>query len=124
MAEWTKAPHSPRRSGAPRKSRKAGRLRGEMQYYYNMYYVYVLYSTKDSKLYIGSTGDLRQRIVAHNQGQVSSTKHRRPMRLICYEAYLEKTEAQRRERYLKSSNGHRDLKKRLNILMVGSHSLA
>lgn len=77
-----------------------------------MYYVYVLKSRKDGKLYIGSTGDLRQRLKDHNLGRVQSTKNRAPLGLIFYEAYQLKITAQRRERYLKSSDGHKDIKKR------------
>jgi hypothetical protein len=37
------------------------------------------------------------------------------MKLICYEAYLTKREAERREKYLKTSDGRKDLRKRINI---------
>lgn len=39
-----------------------------------MFYIYVLYSTKDKKLYIGFTPDLKKRIVKHNSGYVIATK--------------------------------------------------
>ena len=51
-----------------------------------MYYVYVLKSLKDGKGYIGSTTDLRRRIVEHAEGEVKSTKPRRPLELVYYEA--------------------------------------
>jgi putative endonuclease len=78
-----------------------------------MFYVYILLSLKDKKLYTGSTGDLRRRIEEHKQGKVESTKNRLPMDLICYEAYLHKEEALAREQFLKSSDGKKDLRKRL-----------
>ncbi len=74
-----------------------------------MYYVYVLHSSKDKKLYIGSTPDLRLRIKKHNSGLVRSTKHRIPLKLIYYEAYQIKTDALRREKYLKSGGGRKEL---------------
>ena len=43
-----------------------------------MFYVYILHSLKDHKLYIGYSADLKQRIIAHNKGKVESTKSRRP----------------------------------------------
>ena len=78
-----------------------------------MYYVYILYSDNDEKFYVGYTKDLRRRIDEHHGGKVDSTKNRQPMRLVCYEAYLRKDEAMRREKFLKSSDGKKDLRKRL-----------
>lgn len=51
-----------------------------------MFYVYVLRSLKDGKLYTGFTEDLRRRIEKHNRGQEPSTKHRAPFELVYYEA--------------------------------------
>jgi putative endonuclease len=75
-----------------------------------MYFVYILYSLKDGKLYIGSTLDLKTRIEKHNQGYVLATKNRRPLKLIHYEAYLTQRDAKRREIYLKGGKGHNELK--------------
>ncbi len=47
-----------------------------------MYYVYVLLSEKDHRFYTGYTSDLRRRFAEHEKGQVSSTKLRRPLKLI------------------------------------------
>lgn len=54
-----------------------------------MHYVYILFSKKDNKLYIGYTNDLRNRLEKHNAGKVQATKSRTPLKLICYEAYLD-----------------------------------
>ncbi|MDP3042962.1 MAG: GIY-YIG nuclease family protein [bacterium] len=78
-----------------------------------MYYVYILLSSKDGNFYIGSTSDLKRRIIEHKQGKVKSTKNRLPIRLVCYEAYVHKEEAMSREKYLKSSDGKKDIRKRL-----------
>jgi len=75
-----------------------------------MYFVYVLQSTTDSNLYVGYTLNLGQRIQAHNQGDVTSTKNRRPLKLIFYECYVDKGDALRREKYLKTTTGKRALK--------------
>ena len=77
-----------------------------------MYYVYILISEKDQKFYIGSTSDLKRRMSEHNYGKVTSTKNRLPLKLICYEAYPSKIIAQRREKYLKSSDGKKDIRRR------------
>jgi len=68
-----------------------------------MYYVYILKSLKDGKLYIGYSGDLKNRFKQHEGGKVSSTAHRRPLELIYYEAYQDEDAARAREHGLKSS---------------------
>ncbi|MBP6930118.1 GIY-YIG nuclease family protein [Patescibacteria group bacterium] len=77
------------------------------------YCVYVLLSLKDSRFYIGSTSDLTKRFQAHRKGMVDATKNRLPLRLIFYEAYLNKYDAIRREDYLKSSKGKQTLRNML-----------
>lgn len=66
-----------------------------------MFYVYVLQSKKDEKLYVGYTNDLRRRIREHDSGLNSSTKPRRPLELIYYEAYKSREDAEHREEMLK-----------------------
>lgn len=78
-----------------------------------MYYVYILQSLIDSKLYVGYTADLKNRLKEHNSGECSSTNPRRPFKLIFYEAYLNKEDAQRRERYFKTNKGKTTLKQML-----------
>ncbi|MFH1656709.1 MAG: GIY-YIG nuclease family protein [Candidatus Nealsonbacteria bacterium] len=77
------------------------------------YYIYVLFSGKDRKLYIGYSTNLKQRIKQHICGEVKSTKNRRPLYLIYYEVFCLKSDAEAREKYLKSGYGHEQLK---NIL--------
>jgi len=76
-----------------------------------MWYVYILISKKDKKLYIGCTNDLRQRIKLHNEGKVTATKFRRPLALVYYEAYFDKREAFTREKWLKTGWGRNHIKK-------------
>ena len=86
-----------------------------------MNYSYVLLSERDGKFYIGSTGNLRERLEKHNSGGVRSTAHRRPLRLIYYEACSSLQDACRRERYLKSGRGGRYLKQRLASWLAEIH---
>ena len=58
-------------------------------------------SDKYDDLYIGSTKDLKKRILEHNKGLVKSTKHKNPYVLIYYEAYKSESDARRRESMLK-----------------------
>ena len=78
-----------------------------------MYYTYVLQSKKDMQFYTGYTQDLKKRLEEHSDGRVESTKWRRPIELIYYEACLNKDDAIQREKYLKSGIGKRYLKNRL-----------
>lgn len=50
-------------------------------------------------------------------GFVRSTKNRRPLKFIYYEAYLKKSDALRREKFLKGGKGRKEIKIQLaNIL--------
>lgn len=79
-----------------------------------MFYVYVLKSLKDKQCYIGSTNDLRKRFKEHNNGLAKSTKPRRPLELIYYEAYKSEKDARKRESNLKlKSRAYAQLRKRI-----------
>ena len=78
-----------------------------------MYYTYVLISENDGKFYMGFTKDLKKRLEEHSKGKVNSTAQRIPLRLIYYEACLNKYDALKREKYFKSGFGRRFLKNRL-----------
>lgn len=77
------------------------------------YYVYILLSKKDGKFYTGYTKDLQLRVDKHNNGEITSTKYRRPFQLIYYEACLDQQDALRREKYLKTTYGKRYIRNRL-----------
>lgn len=78
-----------------------------------MYYVYILQSLKDGKLYYGMTSALTRRFWQHCLGLNKSTSSRRPLRLIYYEAYLFNEDARIRERFLKSGRGREVIRKHL-----------
>lgn len=90
---------------------RAGRRKIKMEFFYT----YVLVSKNDKKLYIGWTNDLRKRIRDHNLGKVYSTKNRKPLKLIYYEACLSRKKAIEREKQLKTGFGRNYLKRRLLI---------
>ncbi|HET7099149.1 MAG TPA: GIY-YIG nuclease family protein [Patescibacteria group bacterium] len=85
-----------------------------------MFYVYILRSLKDNKIYTGYTSNLKLRLSEHLEGKVKSTSFRRPLKLVYYEAYLSKKDAQDRERYLKGGGKAKlDLKKQIeNTLKI------
>ena len=78
-----------------------------------MWYVYVLKSLKNQSWYIGCTDNLRERFREHNAGKSKYTAKLRPWRIVYYEAGLNRKDAFRREKYLKSGYGRRWLKNRL-----------
>ena len=79
-----------------------------------MFYVYIIKSKLDQKLYIGYSNDLRRRLIEHNSGVNKSTKNKVPFRLIYYEAYRSETDARIREQKLKQfKNAYARLKQRL-----------
>jgi putative endonuclease len=80
----------------------------------SFYYVYVLLSSKDNEMYTGYSADLRKRLKLHENGEVFSTKNRRPLTLIYFEGCLNQHDATRREKYLKSGNGKIYLRSRLS----------
>ena len=84
-----------------------------------MYYTYVLRSFKDNQYYTGFTKDLKQRFEQHQKGRIDSTKDRRPLELIYYEACLDQNDATKREKYLKTYNGKMFLKRRLKSYLTG-----
>ena len=89
-----------------------------------MYYVYVLRSRKDTKLYTGYTNDLRRRLAEHNKGVNTSTRSRLPLDLIYYEAYTSQADAKDREFRLKNSSGARTaLKRRIQNGLRQGHSV-
>ena len=84
------------------------------------YYVYVLISLNDNKFYTGYTKDLNERIKKHKNGQVTSTKNRRPLKLIYFEGCLDKSDALKREKYLKSTYGKRYIRNRNSLFLNSS----
>ncbi len=81
------------------------------------YFVYILFSHKDKRLYIGCTKDISARLKRHTSGQVEATRHRLPIELIHQEKFESKSEAFNRERFLKSLWGAREKKKILKIFL-------
>ena len=69
-----------------------------------MWYVYFLQLNNDD-IYVGSTGDLRQRISLHQKGEVRSTKAYRPVTLRSYVAVDCELRARQLEIYFKSGSG-------------------
>ena len=85
----------------------------------NYFFTYVLRSEVDGNLYTGYTNNLNRRFEEHNNGRVKSTKDRRPLSLIYFEACLNQQDATHREKYLKSFHGKMFLRNRLKSYLTG-----
>jgi len=83
-----------------------------------MSYVYVLRNAHNGRFYTGSTEDLRKRLIQHQEGGARYTKTRGPYELIYYEACVDISDAQAREKYLKSGMGKRYLKNRIKRFLT------
>lgn len=79
-----------------------------------MYYVYVIKSLKDKKLYVGHTNNLVKRFKEHNTGMVESTQKRKPFKLVYYESCNILNDAIKREKSLKTGFGRTYLKRRIS----------
>jgi putative endonuclease len=82
-----------------------------------MFYTYVIISERDRKFYIGFTKDIEKRLAEHNDGLVTSTEYRRPLKLVYYEACLNERDAIKREKYFKSGYGRRFLNNRIETFL-------
>ncbi len=79
----------------------------------DMWYVYILRSARDGRLYVRSTDNLRRRMQEHETGQSKSTRDRRPLELEAYLAVREESTARDLERYLEAESGITTLRKRI-----------
>ena len=71
-----------------------------------MFTVYVLYSQKFDQIYIGSTSDLKNRFLSHNElATKGHTIKYRPWIIAYTEEFETKSEALKREAQLKIANG-------------------
>jgi len=78
------------------------------------YYVYVLKSTIDGRLYKGFTNDIDRRIYEHNLGKHKSTKPYKPWEIVYKKEFQSRIEARQHEKWLKSGVGREYLKSLLD----------
>lgn len=87
-----------------------------------MYYVYVLQSLKNQRLYVGYTQDLKRRFAEHNSALKTShyTSKNGPWKLIFYEVHANTMDARNMEKFYKSGYGREVLKKKLENFFKNS----
>lgn len=77
-----------------------------------MYFVYLLKSSVNNDLYIGSTEKVDNRIKLHNSGKAKSTRAYRPWILLEIRKFNTRVEAVRLERFLKTGQQKEILKRK------------
>lgn len=92
------------------------RMTGRIQISMVFHYLYILLLS-NRQIYTGISDDLIRRVDEHHNGKVSSTKYKRPVKLIHYEAYLLKSDAVRREKYLKTTEGKHFLRQQIRDVL-------
>ena len=71
-----------------------------------LYTVYILFSEKHGKIYIGYTSNLINRFHSHNElSKKDWTRNFRPRMVIYYGSFNDKEEARKREQQLKGAKG-------------------
>ena len=72
-----------------------------------MYFVYILYSPKLDKYYVGSTNNLERRLAEHNRGKTSFASLGMPWELKYSESFATRAEAYRREMEIKKKKSRK-----------------
>jgi len=77
------------------------------------WFVYFLKSRRKNFIYIGSTHNLKRRLIEHNDGMVQSTKAYRPLEIVAFVAVKTEKHARQLEKYFKTGSGKAIAKKRI-----------
>jgi putative endonuclease len=80
---------------------------------HNAYWVYVL-ELADGRRYIGHTNNLERRLQEHRDGRSPYTRRHKIKDLIYREKFLSRSEAMKREKFLKTGKGREWLKQKLS----------
>lgn len=100
----------------------AANFAGAWYTHHYMFYVYVLENQEDHSFYIGYSADLKQRLHDHTTGKgARTTRLKKDWKLIYYEAYIDKSDALGREKFLKGGSGRTYLRKQMRNYLQHSH---
>ena len=72
----------------------------------DLYHVYILKILIDGSYYIDFSKDIRRRLNEHNSGKSQFTRRKIPWELVYSENFYSKTEALKREKFLKAQRNH------------------
>ena len=73
------------------------------RFYCFMYFVYILYSEKCDRYYIGYCADMNARLQRHNGGMVAATRNCRPYIIKATKSLPTEIDARKEERRLKKA---------------------
>ena len=82
-----------------------------------MYTVYIIYSSKLDKFYIGFTSDINDRLLKHNGKSKGFSNLGRPWTLVFLESFESKKQAMKREKQLKNWKNRERL---ISLIQSGS----
>ena len=80
-----------------------------------MWFVYILYSAKIDRYYVGVTNKLEWRLERHNAGWGKYTKRGIPWKIVYTEEYNDKSEALKREREIKRRKSRDYIERLINL---------
>ena len=76
-----------------------------------MFYIYILQSEQDQSFYIGFSENLSQRLEKHNTAKSGYTATKKPWKIVYSECFDNKTDALKREKYIKNQKSREFIKK-------------
>jgi putative endonuclease len=78
-----------------------------------MYFIYILYSEKSDKYYVGHTDDVNQRLEIHNNSdRITYTSKHRPWKIMAvYECGTDRGDALKIERFIKRQKNRKLIQK-------------
>ncbi|MCG9973169.1 GIY-YIG nuclease family protein [Christiangramia crocea] len=79
-------------------------------------FVYILFSEKSSRYYVGQTADIEDRLKRHNSGRVYSTKYGIPWKIVLRKEVSNRSEAMALENKIKKRGAKRFIDDHRDIL--------
>lgn len=79
-----------------------------------MYFVYIIYSEKCNRHYIGYSADVATRLLRHNAGWVSATKNCKPFVIKAMKSFDTEIEARQEEYRIKKMKSRVYIEKLIN----------
>ena len=83
------------------------------------YWVYVIKGESTGRYYVGSTGDLPDRLRRHNANRSAATRNRGPWRVVYTEEFISRQEAANRERAIKAQKSRACVERLVRAARVG-----
>lgn len=81
-----------------------------------MYFVYIIQSDLDQSFYIGFSENIENRLNEHNFGNTNYTSKKRPWKLVYFERFENKSDALKREIFLKKQKNKKFYQKLIETM--------